>query len=811
MSSLLFVVLFLLISMVTIFFTQSIKVWTVVFFVFLFGVKSIFYISPITFWVISIFYLMVIILGNISLIRDLLIGKLIFPMFKKAVPTISSTEEIALNAGDTWYEKDIFQGTPDFDKLHNINVVKLTDEEQSFLDNEVVELCSMIDDWKVLHVDYDLSEEVWNYLREKKFFGLVISKEYGGKGFSATAHSAIVMKVGSRSITAGVTVMVPNSLGPGELISHYGTQEQKDKYLANLASGAEIPCFALTGPTAGSDATSIPDNGVVCMGEYDGKSVLGIKLTNVHKRYITLAPVATLVGLAFKLYDPDKLLTVGSEGITCVLLPHDHPGLQIGKRALPMGQVFMNGTIDIEESFIPIDWIIGGVEMAGLGWKMLVECLSIGRAISLPACGTASAIMATVLTTAYSTIREQFKLPIYKFEGIEEKLAYMSGVAYLSNATRLLTVSAIDNGISPSVSSAITKYHLTEMGRSTFEAALDVHAGRGIIIGPNNYIASGYLGNPISITVEGANILTRNLLIFGQGALRCHPYLRAEYESLSKQNGIHQFMNALFGHIGYSIRVRVRAIFHSFTRGIFANGRKSSKFHIYYKKISLFSDMFAAVSDGILLLLGADIKRHERISARLGDCLSYLYMSCAVLKFYEDSGKLKDHELFVEWSLEYALYQAQNALITMCNNLLITKVIRHILFPFGRIVYGPTDQLEHKLVSQVMKDCKVRKYFTNITSVSQDKDDVVGRVEYLFQRLLDLEPVKSKIVHAMKTKKLPKGSIQSSIEQALQLEVITKGEANDLTDAYKMIYEVIQTDVFEPFEFGKKNAHPTWC
>lgn len=810
-----FIVGLLLLTCFVLYFTSRLAVWTLAVLVYLLIINYLpININPFVFGFIGIIFAIIAIVFNIKPLRKLLLTKVIFVKAKKVLPKISETEQLALNAGDSWYEKQIFQGNPDFKLLHSLKKFELSPEESSFLVNETNELCSMIDDWQITTTEKDLPVKVWQYIREKGFFGLVISKEFGGKGFSAAAHSEIVMKIATRSISAAVTVMVPNSLGPGELLFHYGTDEQKKHYLPRLARGEEIPCFALTGPTAGSDATSIPDEGTVCMGQYAGKEVLGIKLTKVDKRYITLAPVATLVGLAFKLKDPEGLLKgVGKEGITCALLPHDHEGLEIGNRLIPIDQVFMNGTVRIKEAFIPINWVIGGQEMAGEGWRMLVECLSIGRSISLPACGTASALHSTVTSSAYALIREQFKVAIGSFEGIEEKLAKMGGLSYMLNATRRFTVSSVDAGIRPSVASAIAKYHLTEYGREVMKDAMDIHAGRGIIMGPNNYLARGYQGMPIGITVEGANIMTRNLMIFGQGAMRCHPFIRTEYESLMHETGLNKFDDAMFGHIGYYAQNKVRAIFNSLTCGMFASGYSSSKFHSYYKQISRMSSYFAWVSDLTLITLGGELKRKERLSARLGDAMSYLYMACSSLKYYEDNDKRESDEIFVKWTLEYCLFKAQNALIdTLDNHLMrtVAKMVKLVLFPYGKPYKGPSDVLEHKLSTSLLTNCETREVLKSMCYVPEKFEDPVGRMEVTFKAVMEANPIKLKIHNAIKKHLLPKGSILSLVDKALSLEIISQAEYDKLMLALKLSNEVIQVDEFAPFELGPKNAHPDW-
>lgn len=803
---------FILVSLIVIYFSARIKVWSFSMLAFLIATFFLFSDSSSSGLFLSLcaLYIVITLLFGVVPIR-LKLTKVIYERAKLILPKISDTERLALNAGDPWFEKEIFQGRPNYETLHAIKKFSLSSDEESFLNTQTIELCKMLDDWQINHIDRDLPANVWKFLCDNKFFGLVIPKEYGGLGFSAAAHSQIVMKIATRSTSAAVTVMVPNSLGPGELLVHYGTDKQKEYYLPRLANGREIPCFALTGPTAGSDATSIPDEGIVCYGEYEGQTVLGIKLINVDKRYITLAPVATLVGLAFQLRDPENLLNgVGKPGITCALLPHNHIGLEIGNRLFPLSQAFMNGTVRIKETFIPIDWIIGGQVMAGEGWRMLVECLSIGRAISLPACGTANALLSTVTTSAYSIIREQFKLPIGQFEGVEEKLCEMSGIAYLMNATREFTVSAIDNGVRPSVASAIAKYHLTENGRKVLNDAMDIHAGRGIIMGPNNYLAHAYEGIPIGITVEGANILTRNLMIFGQGAMRCHPYIRREYEAFMLDDGVKEFDNAMFSHIGYFLSNLTRSIFHAFTGGIFAKGYSKSKFNNYYKQISRLSSAFAYINDLALITLGGEIKRKERLSARLGDAMSYLYMACSSLKYFKDNNERGSDEVFLEWGLQHSLHNAQNSLIHVLDNFPIKslgKVVKFLMFPFGRPFKKPSDFLEHKVSKTLLSDCATREAFKALCFIPEDYADVIGRVEVTYKNILANLPIRQKIQAAIKARQLKKGPYPQIVKEAKELGIISEEEFNKLNLTSNQVNEVIQVDEFSPLELGPKNLH----
>jgi alkylation response protein AidB-like acyl-CoA dehydrogenase len=733
-------------------------------------------------------------------------------MAKKSMPSISKTEQTALNAGNDWFEKEIFQGKPNFNKLHNLQKFSLSDEEKSFLENETTQLCNLLDDWQINYVDKDLTIEAWDFIRDKGFFGLVIDKKHGGKGFSAAAHSEVVMKLATKSVTAAISVMVPNSLGPGELLHHYGTDQQKDYYLPRLAAGKEIPCFALTGPTAGSDATSLPDKGVVCYQEFNGQKTLGINLKNINKRYITLAPIATLVGLAFQLEDPDNLLKgVGEPGITCALLPHDHPGLEIGKRGLPLAQAFMNGYIKAKDVFIPIDWIIGGQKMAGEGWRMLVECLSIGRAVSLPACGTANTLMSAVITAAYGSLREQFKVPIAQFEGVQEKLAEIAGLAYITNATREFTACAVDAGLRPSVSSAIAKYHLTEMGRITINHALDIHGGRAILMGKNNYLAIPYMATPIGITVEGANIMTRNLMIFGQGAMRCHPYIQKEIESLMNNNE-QEFTSSLKKHIAYMCGNGARTLWYGLSGGYTAPGY-SGKFNRYYRFISQMSTAYAYVNDISLTLLGAGLKRKERLSARLGDIMSYLYMACAVLKYYKDNGEQADDDIFVEWSLKYCLYHAQQTMINLFRNFpnrLLGIKMKFFVFPYGRKFRKPSDILDAKICEELISNGGTRQWMKAKCHIPDDDNDPVGRIENAFQSVLKASNVKTKITQAIKNNSLPKAHWSKLVDEALEKNIITKEDKKIVAEMLAKVDAVIQTDEFDDYALGPKNAHPHW-
>src|SRR3990167_225352 len=592
------------------------------------------------------------------------INNFAFQHAEKAIPKLSKTEEEALNTGDTWFEQSIFQGAPDW-KLLKKQKLSLTDEEQAFLDNETEELCKMLDSWSIMQA-HDLPKKAWNFIKNKGFLGIVIAKKYGGKGFSAYAHSEIVFKLASRSGPGVVTVMVPNSLGPGELLQYYGTEEQKKEFLPELAEGKLIPCFALTEPGAGSDATSIESQALVMEKTIKGKKEIVLSLT-LNKRWITLAPVATLIGLAVNLKDPQGLLKgKGTEGITCLLIQRDLPNLEIGNRHIPAHESFMNGTIRGKDIIVPISAIIGGQENAGKGWHMLFECLAIGRSNFFPPLSTASSASCYIATGAYAKVRRQFKPEIAQFEGIQEKLANIAGRDYLLNATRELTVGAVFQHLKPSVSSGLTKYLTTELARLNIIDAMDVHAGRSVVLGPRNYLFNAYQSLPISITVEGANIMSRNLLIFGQGSMACHPYVRKEFNALANKN--RSAFEALFWqHARYSLSNLARMICSAFTGGIFIYAEKHA-LKREMQKLTRLSQPYAFLADAALMLLGGQLKRKERLSARLADIMMYLYSAMAVIHYFEKHAQEKDEVSHAKWACSFAFYHAQAAMLDFCDN-----------------------------------------------------------------------------------------------------------------------------------------------
>src|SRR3954462_10093498 len=628
---------------------------------------------------------------NISLLRRKIISDRILAVYRRILPDMSQTEKEAIDAGTVWWDGDLFSGRPDWDKLLAIPAPRLSPEEQAFVDGPVDELCALCNDWEITHERYDLPPHVWQYIKDKGFLGMIIPKKFGGLGFSALAHSAVVMKLSTRSSAAAITVMVPNSLGPGELLLHYGTDEQKNYYLPRLAKGLEVPCFALTNPEAGSDAAAIPDRAVVCKGIWQGKEVLGMRVT-WDKRYITLGPVATLLGLAFRLYDPEKLISNKEDlGITCALVLTNTPGVNIGRRHLPLNAAFQNGPNWGKDVFMPLDWIIGGRDYAGKGWMMLMGCLAAGRAISLPTSSVGGVKALTRFTGAYARVRSQFKTPIGKLEGVEEALGRIAAHCYMMDAPRIMTAGAVDLGEKPAVLSAIAKYHMTERARSSVNDAMDIVGGKGICLGPNNWIGRGYQMTPIAITVEGANILTRTLIIFGQGAIRCHPYVLREMRAAKDMQGAQasrEFDNAFTSHIGHVLSNGVRAWVHGVTSSYLAPTPKNGAPELlhYYRFTSRLSAAFAFLADMSLMGMGGALKRKEKISGRLGDVLSMLYLISATLKRYEDQGRLKEDLPLVRWAVRDMTYHAQQAIDQVLSNFPIkwmATMLRWTIFPVG--------------------------------------------------------------------------------------------------------------------------------
>jgi acyl-CoA dehydrogenase len=746
---------------------------------------------------------------NISDFRKQYISLPLLSVFRKIMPQMSTTEKEAIDAGTTWFEAELFRGTPDWKKLHNYEIPRLSVEELNFLNGPVEQVCKMMDDWQTTHVDADLSPEVWQYLKDNKFFAMIIKKQYGGLDFCAFAQSRVLQKLSGVSTVLASTVGVPNSLGPGELLQLYGTKEQQDHYLPRLAVGDEIPCFALTSPEAGSDAGAIPDEGIVCYGEFEGKEVLGMKLT-WDKRYITLAPIATVLGLAFKLKDPAGLLgdTVDL-GITCALIPTNIDGVITGRRHFPLNVPFQNGPTQGHDVFVPLDFIIGGAEMAGQGWRMLVECLSVGRAITLPS-NSAGGIKSLALATgAYSRIRRQFKTPIGKMEGVEEALARIGGNAYLMDAVTTMSTGAIDLGEKPSVISAIAKYHLTEKMRNCINDAMDIHGGKGICMGKSNYLARGYQGAPVAITVEGANILTRSLIIYGQGAIRCHPYVLAELEAANQPDdelALKEFDHALFGHIGFAISNIFRSIWFSFTGSRILRTPFSDQTSRYYQLLTRFSSNLAMFSDIAMLTLGGDLKRKERISARLGDVLSNLYLSSACLKRYHDEGRQSDDFPLLQWAVEDSLYEAQQAmdeLISNFPNKVVALFLRMTIFPLGTWLKKPSDITDHKVAQILQTPSKARERLGQGQYLTREPENVLGQLEQTLEDIIACEPIFKKVCQALGTS-LPFYKLDEVAKKGLTANVINEEEAELLCRAEVGRKAAIDVDDFASEELCAK-------
>lgn len=787
---------------VSAFYRLSAYLWTALLGVSIVGLTAFGYLSVTQVIICLLLFIPAALFATMGKLRQKHIVAPALKVLKEQMPTISKTERIAIEAGDTWWEKELFCGRPDWKKLFAIPKPALTAEEESFINNQVEHLCSMLNDWQIVFDEHDLPREVWNYLKAEKFFGMVIPKQYGGRGFSALAHSTVVTKIATRCLSAAVTTMVPNSLGPGELLVHYGTEEQKNYYLPRLASGQEIPCFALTGPEAGSDAGSIPDNGVVCRGQFEGKEVLGIRLS-WDKRYITLAPVATLLGLAIHLYDPDKLLGEKEDiGITLCLIPTKYPGIEIGTRHYPIYTSFMNGPTRGKDVFIPLDWIIGGAKMAGEGWRMLMENLSIGRSISLPALSAACGSVAYRITGAYARVRRQFNASISSFEGIEEALGYIAGNAYLLEACRTMTAGAVDQGINPAIVSAIAKYHMTEMSRQSVMHAMDVHGGQMIQVGPRNVLANMHVALPISITVEGANILTRNLIIFGQGAIRCHPYILKEIALISADNpSVKELDQVLMSHIGFYVSTLLRNIAYGLTGGLFIfSDIKNKRIKRLQRQLTRMSAALAMLSDTCLILLGGSLKRRERISARLGDMLSQLYLASTVLKFYADNGKQQSDVDYVCWTLKQCLYHIQTACDEVTRNFpakWIGRLLSWIIFPFGRAYARPDDKLNKSVVAAMLSSSELRDRLTRNVYLGQNDADLSCRLDKALNQVTMIEPLLKKLNKAVQAHSIPKRySIAQRIEAAQKLGVLTPEEVSALTH-----YEALKDEIVKVNEF----------
>ena len=806
----------LAISLACAFYGTNLLTWTIAMAagIVVFGVTGA---VPIISWmIIGIVFAAIAIPLNVLPWRQQLISAPFLKQFRRMLPEISETEQVALDAGTVGWEGELFAGNPDWKILKKQPYLELTLEEQQFLDGPVEELCKMLDTWEITHVDTDLNPETWAFIKKNKFFGMIIPKEYGGLGFSALANRAVLQKLSSICPLTSSTIGVPNSLGPAELILNYGTDEQKNHYLPRLARGEEVPCFALTGPTAGSDATSIPDYGIVCKQKYKGKETLGLRL-NFDKRYITLAPIATLIGIAFNMYDPDGLLGDKKElGITLALVPRDTEGLEAGMRHMPLNLPFQNGPVRGKDVFVPMETLIGGAEMAGQGWRMLIECLSVGRSITLPSTSTGGNKMCALATGAYARIRKQFNLPIGRFEGIESALARIAANTYATSALSRMTATAVDLGEKPAVPSAIAKYHTTEMAREAVSDAMDVHGGKGIILGPRNYLGRGWQSIPVSITVEGANILTRNLMIFGQGAIRCHPYVLKEMQAArieNKSERLARFDALLFAHVGYSISNAVRSMVLGLSFGKFASVPHDRKTAKYYKKVSRYSAALAFVSDISMLVLGGKLKQKEHLSARLGDVLSYLYIISAMLKRYEAQGRPAADQAVLAWTFHNYMHRTQIALQKVVDNFparWMRPLIGFIVFPFGRREKAPGDRLTHRVAQLLLTPSDTRDRISNGVFLSTESGHPVCTMEEALPRVIHAEPLERKLLKARKLGEIDGITWEEQLEDAVDKSIVSKEEAEILSQVRKLVLEIIAVDEFttEELAVGRKPQPP---
>ncbi|HTP91174.1 MAG TPA: acyl-CoA dehydrogenase [Xanthobacteraceae bacterium] len=732
------------------------------------------------------------------------ITKPIFRMAQHALPRLSDTEREAIEAGDVWWDAELFTGNPDWNKLLAFAPAKLSEEEEAFLAGPVEELCRMTDDWKINWELHDLPPEIWDFLKSRKFFAMIIPKDYGGLGFSAYAHSEVIRKLSSRSVCLACTAMVPNSLGPGELLMQFGTKEQRDYWLPRLARGEEIPCFGLTSPEAGSDAASMIDTGVVCRGTYEGRETLGIRL-NWHKRYITLGPIATVLGLAFKLRDPDHLIGQRDDiGITLALVPTHLPGISIGRRHLPAMHVFQNGPNWGHDVFIPIDNVIGGVDQVGKGWKMLMSALAAGRGISLPSLSAAGAAFAANVTGAYARIREQFHVSIAKFEAVDERLGRIAATAYLLDAARRMTCAALDEGHHPAVVTAIMKAQATERMRVAVSDAMDVHGGKAIIEGPLNYLGSLYRGVPIAITVEGANIVTRALIQFGQGAIRCHPYLLKEMQALEdsdRERGLDAFDQVLWAHVGHSLANTGRAWLRAWTGGLLAPAAAAGAATRFYRQLSRYAAAFALAVDLSLLSLGGALKRKEMISARFGDILSELYLSSAALKRWNDEGRQADDLPLLEYCMEtsFATIEARfNELLANFPVRPVAWLLRFIIQPLGPRRHGPSDRVTDTCAEIITVPSATRDRLTVdlYHPADTETDNGIALLERAFAMTVAVQPIRDRM-HAVRVR---------DVDQAVKQRTINADEASRLKAAADAVAAAIAVNDFAPEELTRRGA-----
>ena len=750
-------------------------------------------------------------LNLVELRREHVSAKLL-EIVRDMLPQMSKTEQDALEAGNVWWDGELFGGMPDWNALLTLPAPKLTEEEQAFLDGPTEHLCRILDDWQITHELCDLPDEVWEYIRRDGFFSMNIPKDYGGMGFSPLGVSTVLTKIASRNSTAASTIGVPNSLGPAELLLHYGTDEQKQRWLPGLASGEEIPCFALTSPRVGSDATAITDTGVVCKGSFEGRETIGIRL-NWEKRYITLAPIATVLGLAFKLYDPDGLIGDTKEyGITAALVPTKLPGIEIGRRHFPINIPFQNGPTSGKDVFIPVDYIIGGATMAGQGWRMLVQQLSVGRSVVLPSNARGGVLAAVYATGAYARIRRQFGLPIGKFHGVGEVLARMAGYAYTMSAASRVTCAALNAGERPSVASAILKYHNTEMARDVGNDAMDIHGGKAIMLGPGNYLARNYQSVPISITVEGANILTRNLIIFGQGAIRCHPYVRAEMDAArdsDPERGLAEFDRAIFGHAGHVLSNAARSFVLAATHSRFSGVPAAGATRRYCQHINRYSASFALAADAAMLTLGGALKRRELLSARLGDVLSHIYMASMVLKHYRDQGEPSADLPLVEWACRTQLYRAQEQLHGLLRNFpnrWVAAVLRFLIFPRGRTFSSPSDELGQQIVELMINPTETRERLADCAYTAVEPANPLGLLQEALEMAENVKSLERRMLDARRAGEILSEDVPGQIDEAERKGVLTADEAAAVRAFDDKVMELTGVDDFDASELGRTPA-----
>lgn len=764
-------------------------------------------VSKVVLWII---YALIFLPLTVQPLRRRCLSQFILNNFRRVMPHMSSTEQQALEAGTVGWSQDLFSGAPDWNKLHQLRGPVLSAEEQAFLDGPTEQLCRLLNDWKISQT-MTIPAEVWQFLKKEGFFSMIIPKEYGGKAFSAMAHSAVLCKVSGVSIAVGTTIGVPNSLGPAELLLHYGTDEQRQYYLPRLASGEDIPCFALTSPIAGSDAGAIEDHGVICEAVFSGKKQLCIRL-NWNKRYITLAPVATLLGLAFKLYDPQNLWSDQKElGITCALIPTNIPNVVVGRRHYPLGSAFPNGPTQGHDVLIPMDWIIGGSKMVGQGWRMLMECLAVGRSISLPSLVTGGSKRAALCGGAYARIRRQFSTYIGKFEGVQMSLAAIAAYTYTITALREFTIAAVDRGEKPVVESAISKYHTTNYARQVLQDAMDVHGGKAICMGPKNYMAQSYLEAPISITVEGANILTRAMIIFGQGAIRCHPYVLPEMKAAMMTNqdkALVEFDQAIFGHLGFLFSNQLRSMVLSLTGGRFTRAPEGP-LKRYYQQFLRFSSAMALLADFSMITIGGALKRLENLSARLGDVLSYLYVGSAVLKKHAlaDAATQQEELPVIEWICQDLLFKLQSTIHDFLNNFpnaFVARALRVHLLPLGLRLNPPNDRLTSRVAELLMQPTRFRDHLAEGVYHSAADNNTVYHLSQVLEKAIAVEPLWKRLNQAKRDRLISGMTLNELVSDAVSAQLFTASEAAELLAAQEAALTVIQVDDFSPEEIVRQ-------